>query len=491
MESLRQMLTLLSNKTGKDNMQNNYLRISFFLFYITAFFSLKAQTNFSFEEICSIGLPVVSISTVNGEEPTCDFISHPEGSMGESITNATKVPCRITITDKNKTVIYDSGEYEKNVSGAIIKINGNTSAYRDNKPYKLKLEVKDDLLNRGDGKYKDKEWRLLKDARTLNTMIGLKMNELIGLPWTPAYMPCNVMINDDYRGCYLLIESVKRNSDCRLDVDKETGFIIERDPYWWNETTFFPTDYFSTSNAYRWTWKYPDQDKLTEEQTLSVQTFMNQVEKSIKDGDYDQYIDVNTFAAWLLAHDILGTWDSGGSNLFVMRHDDHALLQMANMWDFDTSFTMDANSFSRYHTGTSDFYFPLLLSNSNPAFLHAYKSKWEDIKDLIPQQIIDFVKSFGESEEGKALQISREYYDKRWRQRLPTIEENINSLIEWFTNHIPYLDATIQNIPEETNYISQIYNPTPAVIYDLQGRPVLAPKKNRIYIIDGKKVLVQ
>ena len=453
--------------------------------------NIKAQTDFSFENISKIGLPVVSVITLNGEEPICDYVTHPEGSMGESITNATKVPCRIIIT-KNQDILFDSGDYEKNVSGATIKINGNTGAYHDNKPYKIKLQVKEDLLLRGDKKYKDKEWRLLKDARTLNTMIGLKMNELIGMPWTPSYMPCNVFINNDYRGCYLLIESVKRNSDSRLNVDENTGFIVERDPYWWNESIYFSTDYFNMSNGYRWTWKYPDEDDVTEEITEYVQSSINRAEKSIKEGNYEQYIDVNSFVSWILAHDILGTWDSGGSNLYLMRYDNNSLLQMANMWDFDTIFWMNKDSFSRYHTESYDYYFPLLFNNVNTTFLYAYINKWNKIKDIIPQQIIDFIKEFADSEEGKALQLSREYYTKRWNKELTTVSEDVEKVTDWFNNHLPWLDTTINNMSKptgiSTTYLNQ--NAHSSSIFDIHGKQMNTPQKG-INIINGKKILIK
>ena len=453
--------------------------------------NIKAQTDFSFENISKIGLPIVSVITLNGEEPVCDYVTHPEGSMGESITNATKVPCRIIIT-KNQDILFDSGDYEKNVSGATIKINGNTGAYHDNKPYKIKLQVKEDLLLRGDKKYKDKEWRLLKDARTLNTMIGLKMNELIGMSWTPSYMPCNVFINNDYRGCYLLIESVKRNSDSRLNVDENTGFIVERDPYWWNESIYFSTDYFNMSNGYRWTWKYPDEDDVTEEITEYVQSSINRAEKSIKEGNYEQYIDVNSFVSWILAHDILGTWDSGGSNLYLMRYDNNSLLQMANMWDFDTIFWMNKDSFSRYHTESYDYYFPLLFNNVNTTFLYAYINKWNKIKDIIPQQIIDFIKEFADSEEGKALQLSREYYTKRWNKELTTVSEDVEKVTDWFNNHLPWLDTTINNMSKPTG-ISTIYlnqNAHSSSIFDIHGKQMNTPQKG-INIINGKKILIK
>ncbi len=460
---------------------------------LTCQLELLAQVDFSLDNIRHIGLPVVCITTVDGEEPTCDFVTHPEGSFGEGITNATKVPCRIVIIHKDD-VLYDSGDYEKNISGATIKINGNTSAYHDNKPYKIKLQVKEDLLFRGDNKYKDKEWRLLKDARTLKTIIGLKMNELIGLPWTPAYQPCNVFVNNDYRGCYLLIESVKRNTDCRLNVSKN-GFIVERDPYWWNENTFFSTNYFNPYNYYRWTWKYPDEEDVTEEHVTYIQNYMNQAEESIIDGTYEQYLDVESFASWLLAHDMMGTWDSGGANLYVMKYDDtpNSPLSLTNMWDFDTIFKMPKGSFSRIHLGTNDFYFPSLFNSSNNTFTNTYKQKWEQVKNSLPDELINFVTHFANSEEGKALQTSREYYSQRWNYNTNTINEDIEEMISWFNGHIPLLDKAIQNIDDGTSDIKPMmthHDNCNSIIYNLQGQPVAKPEGG-IYIINGKKYVIK
>lgn len=471
-------------------MQSSHNKIIILIVFIIISLNLSAQTDFSIENIKKIGLPVVNISTVDGEEPTCDFVTHPEGSFGESITNTNKVPCRIVITKGNE-MLYDSGEYEKNVSGATIKVNGNTSAYHDNKPYKIKLQIKEDLLFRGDKKYKDKEWRLLKDARSLNTMIGLKLNELIGLPWTPAYCPCNVFINNNYRGCYLLIETVKRNSDCRLDVNKDTGFIVERDAYWWNENTYFATDYFSPYNYYRYTWKYPDEEDVTEDQVYSAQTYINQAENSILQGNYEQYIDVQSFVSWILAHDMLGTWDSGGSNLYVMRYDDtpNSLLQMTNMWDFDTNFGVEKGEFARIHSSSIDFYFNSLFNSNNKAFVKAYKQKWNEIKDELPQQIIQFVQAYAESEEGKALQTSREYYTQRWNKELTTVEEDVNKLIDWFEGHLPLLDMAITNIDEITSITPPSQTQIPMTIYDIKGNRI-TKLKNGLNIINGKKTIV-
>ena len=53
------------------------------------------------------GLPVVKVMTDDGKMPTCEFVSAPEGCLGQSITNVTKVGGRMTITQNGK-MLFDS-----------------------------------------------------------------------------------------------------------------------------------------------------------------------------------------------------------------------------------------------------------------------------------------------------------------------------------------------------------------------------------------------
>jgi len=175
-----------------------------------------AQSLFSEDSIQALGLPVVTIVTVGGEEPTCEYVDHPEGMAGYGTRNATKVPGRLTITLDNE-MLYDSGPYVKDSSGMRIKIRGNSSAWPQKKPYKVKLEVGADLL-RGE-KYADRDWLLLKDPELLQT-IGFEASRLIGMEWTSGHRYVNLVMNGDYRGLYLLCKPVERNTRCRIDVSK-------------------------------------------------------------------------------------------------------------------------------------------------------------------------------------------------------------------------------------------------------------------------------
>lgn len=414
--------------------------------------SLNAQTTVSLNEVREAGLRVVEITTLDGEEPQGEAIRNPYSPQSDNYnfiyTNI--VPCQIVITLAGDT-LFDSGPYVADSSGATIRINGNTSAYYSDKlnmPYKLRLERKDDMLCRGDNeRYADKSWRLLKDAVSLNTIIGLKVSQLIGMEWTAQYVPCNVIINGDYRGCYLLTETVKRNNKCRISTDKHTGYIVERDPYWWKEDKYFLTGWYQNSTTYRWTWKYPDEEDLTAEKEAYITQYINASEQAIREGGYGAYIDTASFARWLLAHDILGTYDSGGSNMFFKKYDEttESRLEMPCLWDFDSNFSVTTGSFSRLHT-SANAYFSSLLASPDKSFSRAYVRLWNEKKADLQQQITTFINDYQASDEAQALDRSRKLYNKRWGYNYAGVAANTKEALTWMQTHFSLLGKNIETI---------------------------------------------
>ena len=404
--------------------------------------AIHCETNQQVEDLLATGLTLVVVETVGGEEPTCEYVAHPPGCNGAGTKNATKVPGRVTVYNGDR-VLYHSGGYLKDERGMTIKIRGNTSAYGAKKPFKFKLQKKGDMLGRGnDAKYKDKEWTLLR-YDNMRTMVGFKVNELIGQQWTPAYRTVNLVVNGYYRGLYMLTEAVKRNTDCRLNVDK-TGYVIEYDAYWWNEEVYF-TNGWNYSMAY--TFKYPDDEDVTDEQISYITRFIGEVEGRIRNaGAYEQVIDVPSFAGWLLACDILGNLDCAGSNLFLTKFDntDKSKLMMANLWDFDSIYQMNGNWSNVHNYGA--FYYPRLLSNRNTAFKKEYLARWDAVAPTIFDQVISFVDTFAASEEAAALQASIPLDKKRWGSSLHSIRTNVNTAKNWFSSRKPWLESAMNSL---------------------------------------------
>lgn len=391
-------------------------------------------------DIISKGLPVLYIQTVDSEEPTCDYVSAPAGCMGKTIANATKVPGRMVIyqhIDEVDSVLYDSGDYEKDVSGMTIRIRGNSSAYGTKKPYKIKLQKKKDLLFRGDEEtYKDKDWLLLKYDYLL-AMAGFKVNAMLGFPWTPNLHFVSVVLNDKYKGLYMLCESVKRNPDCRINVDKNSGYIFECDPYWWNEEVYVNS---ITSPSYNFTFKYPESDEILPEQLEYIQTVVTDYENSLNGPDYTDKIDIVSFAAWCLGHDIEGTKDSGGANRYYSKYDetDTSKIRMVLLWDFDMA-ERTIGAWSNSHTK----HFQSLFDNENRTFVDEYVGLWRKMKKTFYSTISQFLNSWCSSNDGRALDASLELEGIAGGYAPTGLDEHLADRIFWYNSRYRWLNRRI------------------------------------------------
>ncbi|MCH5175859.1 MAG: CotH kinase family protein [Prevotellaceae bacterium] len=459
----------------------------FLLAFTLATVAVGAKSQDYRQEVRNLALPMLDIFTVNAEEPTCDYVTHPEGSMGESITNASKVPARMYMTLQTDT-LFDSGEYEKDKSGLTIKIRGNTSAYGVKKPYKLKLQKKKDLLLRGDdATYKDKNWLLM--PLSIYTITGLKLNELIGMPYTPQYRFVNVCINGDYRGIYMLMESVERNEQCRINVAKNGGFIVELDPYWWNEDVCFSTIMHKyNGKSYKYTFKYPDPDDVDEDIISHIQETINEMEMSMAEGTYPDVIDVETFAKWLLGHDILGTWDAGGSNRFFAKYDDGVFkIFIPCMWDFDSMAKMD-NEWSKIHQ--DDIYYKMLFQSTNSEFTDTYLNLWEDLSDDLFTEINQYFENVTRTNEWDAVEFSLLLDQKRWNYKDCTLAKDAENVCKWLTDRRKWISNSIDDVKRgdtgtKYNYVYSIDGVFQCLYKDFLRLP------RGIYIVNRKKVFIK
>lgn len=400
-------------------------------------FTINDSATVTMTQLIGTELPLMVITTVGGEEPTCDYVTAPAGAWGKSITNATKVPGRLQIYNGEATPAYDSGEYDNRSGGMTIKIRGNTSAYSDKKPYKIKLASSADLMFRDDPLMLERDWLLVSDG-FLNTLSGHALSRVVGMTWTPASMYVNVVLNGNYRGIYLLIESVKRSPGSRLDVSR-SGMVCEGDAYWWNADVYVKS---ILDSHYGYTFKYPDEDDITEADLQYFKTYLNAFEKSQSQADYADYIDLQSFARWCLAEDILGAWDSGGANRYYMRHNrqPESRMVMPCLWDFSSNESM-LGSWSRCHTE----HFSRLFDNNNPAFRLEYIKTWLSLCPTLQADAQAALDSFAESRQFKGLRNSAGLNEQRWGTRLD-FDELLSKRKQWYGKRLPILARLIDGL---------------------------------------------
>ncbi|MBO4554869.1 MAG: InlB B-repeat-containing protein [Clostridia bacterium] len=318
----------------------------------------------------------MEIETSDFVWPTCDYVSPPAGAMGASIANNNYVQSNVKVFNAANTLIFDSENMLKDsadvYSGAKIKIRGNTSAYGDKKPYKIKLNKAADLMKGLYTRtiypnYKNKEFLLLPIGQYDVYLVGREVSNFVTDDYEFAYAYISLYINGDYKGLYVLTDSVNEQS-CHVEED---GFVVEYDPYWWNEDLYFDTDFTGRNKEFGITFKYPDADDISVDsaECIYIKDYLNEFEDCLfSGGDVSQYIDIESFASWLLIHDILTTRDAGGSNMYMVKNNSQdSLLRAGPTWDFDS-----INSGTDHLAGVRwmDFYVKYLAAREDFAAEH-------------------------------------------------------------------------------------------------------------------------
>ncbi|MCQ2603531.1 MAG: CotH kinase family protein [Spirochaetia bacterium] len=400
-------------------------------------------------------LPVLNINTVDNVEPTAEYTK--EKTKAWTVENKIKVPGQVKIL-KAERVLYDSGEYAKKQSGMKIRIRGNSSAYGSKKPYKIKLEKDADLLECITGKstgYKSKEWSLLWDANTLNTVTAFHIASKFDFDWIPKWTFVNVVMNNEYRGIYLLIEAVEAGTENKILVDK-SGFCVEN--LW--RSQFEDKKKFRSSNYY--SFKYPEDKDLDDERISAVKREIDEMKNSIKQGTYDDILDVDSFTSFYLFHNIVGTKDRYGTNKYLVKYDntENSKIKIATVWDFDSTF----NYITQTGEIKTNFYENDFINSKNPAFQKIYNEKMSLMTESVQNDVQDFFHSFDKALIDEINQ-SRKYDSVRWSKNYNTVQEDMNYISYWLAVRTDWLRSEVFGKDKQWQSTSKISHMDPIKHY--------------------------
>ncbi len=376
-------------------------------------------------------LATVVINTGNGEFPTFDESTHPPDMWGISIKNNNYLDTSFAII-RNNTCIYDDK--------AQIRVRGNTSAFYEKTPYKVRLSYNASIID-GDNTEASREYILIGNAINLKYPIGLYVAQKVMNQWEPAYEYVNLVINGDYRGCYLLIESIDKGSN-KVDISNN-GVIFENDVCWWNDKKYFKSTHQIEQMAY--TFVYPQ--NATELNIADLKKEIEAFEDLLYAGndEYEKYIDIDSFVSWVLTHVILGNMDFGGSNMYLhvddLKDPDRSVIHMGPVWDFDEVFD-ERYLYDYAPIHSSDvFYYDRLFQQEH--FCLLYSQKWGSISDVIKEDIIAYLAEI-DSEFGTALQNGWNYDANRFRYSSTDLQAEEEKVIDWFTKKTEWMNDNMK-----------------------------------------------
>lgn len=406
----------------------------------------------------NVNFPRVEITTENYEWPEFEKATgKPSGTWGAGITNAFYEQCQVTIFNENNEILYTSPtKNENDFSGAKMKVRGNTSvtsASNQRYPYKIKLDQKADLLKglvdreEKEG-YSDKNWLLLNYGNYDYRAIGDAVADAVGTVWSPDYAYVSLYVNGDYRGLYVLSESVKEGNgegeeEWRVPVD-DSGYVFECDAYWWNEEFSFSTP-LTENTPMHFTLKYPDPDSLAENsvQVELLRDYLIRFEEALMrdDDSYLEYIDLDSFVKWLLVSDYLCINDGGGANLFLYKEDssDETKICMGPNWDFD-SYKGDVYGLAviRLTWNTAPFYYQYLIKK--PSFDARYRELFAKTHEILEEYINE---AFDKIDIDAHYELVK-YDNKRFGSSLKTLTYRKDEFLDWLDEHIAWMETQFE-----------------------------------------------
>lgn len=379
-------------------------------------------------------LPTIALETEDGSLPSFTPLPPPEeGMIGYSITDNAYVSAQCTVMN-----LPTAPEFR---SAAKIRVRGNTSAAftpPDGKlPYKLILEEPADLfgLDRSDRKF-----TLLAGAGTdLRSYLGFRIGELCGLSWTPACRYVNLVINGDLKGVYLLVESLTESA-MHEHVDSD-GLFFEGDAYWWKSDVYFHSQRLSQGLGY--TVKFPKLSGSDDPVFQELQNYMSELEMQFFTGTSLSSIDEDSFAAWIIARDLLGSGDPAGSNIYYyFRHFSGdgpvSQLAMGPLWDFDAAFA-NFCSWSEQHNSPSLYFAPLFR---DPQFCQCYLDKWKELSPVLLPALREDLTLLLETQ-GDAIDAARRSDAQRWGGEYHPLAEEIAQRLDWLEKQIAWIDGEL------------------------------------------------
>ncbi len=287
-------------------------------------------------------------------------------TSGQTIVDEPKITASMGIIDNGPGVRNNITDLFNNYDGKIgIEIRGSSSQSFPKKQYGVELRddagegISASLL----GMPAEEDWVLFapyNDKSLMRDALAYKLGRDLGW-YAPRTRFCEVVLNGQYQGVYVLIEKIKRDKN-RVDINKLNpdeisgdnltgGYIIKIDKEtgsgnggWTSQ--FTPPNRNGTQTIF-YQYDYPKAADIVSQQKTYIKDFMASFESTLNSTTfndpvtgYTKYIDVNSFIDFFIANEVSKNVDGYrlSTYLYKPKDSDGGKLHMGPIWDFNLGF---------------------------------------------------------------------------------------------------------------------------------------------------------
>lgn len=333
-----------------------------------------------------------------------------------------------------------------------IKGRGNYT-WRDfnKKPYRIKLADKQPLM----GLTKSKHFALLAhadDAQSkkgfMRNQVGFELSRMIGMEWTPATAPVEVVLNGDYIGLYFLTETIRVDKDRVNIVEQEDeendlaaitgGWLVEIDNY--NED---PHITITEGGRHTMWFTYKTPEVLSNAQKNFLTQEMERIDRLVY-GDKNaaelwQYLDMDALAKFYIVQEIMDNYESFHGSCYLYREKgEDEKWKFGPVWDFGSSFNRNKDRYLFEGDVWHNHWIPQICQF--PAFMKRVKEIW---KEFYPQ--INNVYTFT-AEQLTLLKSAAVADANRWAEYSGNkdLQKRINNVNTWLQSTVAWLNEQWQ-----------------------------------------------
>ena len=457
---------------------------------------------------------------------------------GQTIEDDPKITCDMGIIWNGEGKRNYLTDLYNDYNGKIgIEIRGSTSQQYPKKSYGL--ETRDDLGNNLNVKLlglpKENDWVLYgayPDKSLMRNEITYSLFEQIQ-PWSPKYVYCELVINNEYLGVYTLIEKIKIDNDrvdiAKLDIDDNAGdsitggYVIKID----KPTGSSNIPWQSTQQSkLRFLYHDPKYDELSAPQRAYIKNYVSDFEDAIYSSDfkdpisgYRSYIDVESFIYFMLMQELGRTVDGYRSSSFMYKDkaSKGGKLTCGPMWDFNLSYgnadycrgymtTGWQYKFEDYCGSRFDVLPPKWWARllEDPSFTNELKCKWLELRSTILSK--EAVNNWIDSTALYLDEAQKRNFTKwpilgqyiNWNYFIgQNYDQEVSYLKRWFEERSGFLDNNLPGNCDSSNTdnssneskdrLIKLYpNPTTKLLY--ANIPINQTIDIKIFSIEGKQV---
>lgn len=317
------------------------------------------------------------------------------------------------------------------------------------KPYRLKLSDKQPLM----GLTKSKHFALMAhadDAQSkkgfMRNQAGFELSRLIGIAWTPATAPVEVVMNGEYIGLYFLTETIRVDKDRVNIVEQEDnvtgseeitgGWLIEIDNY---DSDPHVTIKENDKHTMWLTYKTPE--VLSEAQEKFLEDEMKRIDRLVygdkQSDELWKYLDMDALARFYIVQELMDNYESFHGSCYLYREKGAGQKwTFGPVWDFGSALNRDKSMYLYEGDVWHNHWIPEICKF--PAFMERVRSIWAEFYKTEFNKIFDFTNAQLSLLKQAAVADANRWSDYSGNRDL---QKRINNVNTWLTNSAKWLDA--------------------------------------------------